>query len=201
MSNFALILLFIKAFFRTWKATFNQMTVEELNHVYQTEINTNVFNESYYRGLYRILVRQRVDSLLDNIMLEQITGPLYMPSASTSFAWIMKFSEFVELYITRPEVRETDKYYIPSELKNYFIIANDNISNLEYLVQDNGICAVLPYLEDVIAMLEYLTEKINSIEDEITRYYFFEQLRPYNRDIRIFMTRTIEWINTYDRTR
>lgn len=200
MSKFALLLIFIKAFFRTWKSTFNQMTIEELHHVYEKEINHDQFDKSYYLELYRILIRQRVDAVLDNVLLEQITGTLWIPSAGTAFAWITRFREYVDIYKSNTEF-PTDQHYIPMELKSYFITGRGNISNLEYLVQDNGICAVLPFIEDIIEALDDLHKQINSIEDEITRYYYHEQLRPFVRDIHTFMTRTIDWINTYDRTR
>jgi hypothetical protein len=201
MSKFALLLIFIKAFFRTWKSTFNQMTVEELNHVYEKEITTNQFNKSYYLELYHILVRQRVDAVLDNSLLEQITGQLYMPNATTAYAWLARFREYVSIYITKPELHNSSEWYIPMELKNYFITSNASTSNLEYLVQDNGTCAILPFIEDIIDMLDELHNLINSIDDEITRYYYIDQLKLYHKDIHKFMIRTIDWINTYDRTR
>lgn len=177
------------------------MTIEELTNVYDKEINNDQFNKSYYRELYKILVRQRVDAVLDSLLLEQINGVLFMPNAQTAFAWITRFSEYVQVYKSNPESINTDQHYIPMELKNYFFSKGGNVSNLEYLVQDNGICAILPFIEDIIETLDSVHIEIEGIEDEITRYYYYEQIRPFVRDIHMFMTRTIDWTNTYDRTR
>lgn len=198
MSKFALFILFVKAFFRTWKSTFNLMTLEELNHVYEKDITRNAYNKTYFEGLYNILKRQSVDVRLDSLLLEQINGQLFLPSAGTAWMWLVRFEEYVKIYQTNPDDQQ---HYIPTEMKSYFIASKPNTSNLEYLFQENGVCAILPFIEDIMNKLDVIHAEVNSLEDIITRDYFLSQLSPFISDIQRFMIRTINWVNVYDRTR
>lgn len=198
MSKFALFILFVKAFFRTWKSTFNLMTLEELNHVYEKDITRNAYNKTYFEGLYNILKRQSVDVRLDSLLLEQINGQLFLPSAGTAWMWLVRFEEYVKIYQTNPDDQQ---HYIPTEMKSYFVASKPNTSNLEYLFQENGVCAILPFIEDIMNKLDVIHAEVNSLEDIITRDYFLSQLSPFIGDIQRFMIRTINWVNVYDRTR
>lgn len=197
MSKFSLMLIFFKAFIHTLKTTFNQIHLEEIEKRYASNIN---FNKDYFVDLYLILKRQKVDVRLSATLLDQINGNLYLPTAGTAFAWLMEFNKYVNNYIDHPELRGTDEAYIPQELKAYFLNTNSSISNLDYLRQGDAVCAILPYVEDLIMELDITYQRIYKIEDEISRDYYLSQIRPYIRDIATFLTRTIEWVNTYDRT-
>lgn len=197
MSKFALMLIFIKALIHTFKTTFNQIHLEEIEKRYASNIN---FNKDYFVDLYLILKRQRVDVRLGATLLDQIKGNLYLPTAGTAFAWLMEFNKYLNNYIDHPELRSTEDTYVPQELKAYFLNTNSSISNLDYLRQGDAVCAILPYVEDLILELDNTYKRIYMIEDEISRDYYLSQIRPYTRDIATFLTRTIEWVNTYDRT-
>lgn len=200
MSKFAMLLLFIKAFIHTLKTTFNEIHLEELEHRYASTISKNGFDRAYFQDLYTILRRQRVDVRLDGPLLDQIKGPLYLPSAGTAFAWLMEFNKYLNNYIDSPQLRGSDEVYIPQDLKAYFLNTNSSISNLDYLRQGDVICSILPYVEDLIMEMNITYSRIELIEDEISRDYYYSQIKPFARDINTFLTRTIEWVNTYDRT-
>lgn len=162
------------------------------------EAKIGIYSKEYIKGHIRLIEFLRIDSRLTSNELRQIKFDIHIPKASLMYTWINEYEKVVDIYINNPLIRGTEDVYIPSTLTNFFNHLEEH-SLLDYLSEPDGICAIVPFLNDVNDKFESIYRKIDTIEDDIMRDYYRNKMSPNVVEIHNVIKETINWVISYDR--